>query len=142
LGDDEASVVGQVFDSLLKVERDRGIRFVAEFLKSPREVRDEAALSLGSSRLTGAADILQEAWESTRDPEFRQVILRAMSISRQESAIEFLLRLVCEGRAQDAKAALEALSLDRNSPEVRRRVEAAAGQAEPAVKILFAQLFG
>jgi hypothetical protein len=142
LGDDEAPVVGQVFDSLLKLEEERGIRFVAEFLKSPREVREEAALSLGSSRLSGAVDILRETWESTRDPEFRQVILRAMSVSRQEPALEFLLGLVREARAQDAKAALEALSLDRNSPEIRRRVETAADRGGPAVKALFARLFG
>jgi hypothetical protein len=142
LGDDEAPVVGQVFDSLLKLEQDRGIRFVAGFLKSRREVREEAALSLGSSRLSGAVDILRETCESTRDPEFRQVILRAMSVSRQEPAFEFLLGLVREGRAHDAKAALEALSLDRNSPEIRRRAEEAATQAGPAAKTLFAQLFG
>ena len=142
LGDDEAPVVGQVFDSLLKLEEERGIRFVAEFLKSPREVREEAALSLGSSRLSGAVDILRETWESTRDPEFRQVILRAMSVSRQEPALEFLLGLVREARAQDAKAALEALSLDRNSLEIRRRVETAADRGGPAVKALFARLFG
>jgi hypothetical protein len=126
LGDDEAPVVGQVFDSLLKLEQDRGIRFVAGFLKSRREVREEAALSLGSSRLSGAVEILRETWESTRDPEFREVILRALSVSRQEPALEFLLSLVREARAHDAKAALEALSLDRNSPEIRRRVEEAA----------------
>ncbi|HEV3198219.1 MAG TPA: HEAT repeat domain-containing protein [Bryobacteraceae bacterium] len=142
LGDDEAPVVGQVFDSLLKLEQDRGIRFVAGFLKSRREVREEAALSLGSSRLSGAVEILRETWESTRDPEFREVILRALSVSRQEPALEFLLSLVREARAHDAKAALEALSLDRNSPEIRRRVEEAAMQAGPAAKALFAQLFG
>jgi hypothetical protein len=141
LGDEEAAVVGQVFDSLLRLEQDRGIRFVAGFLKSRPEVRDEAALALGSSRLAGAVDILQEAWESTRSPEFREVILRAMSVSRQERALEFLLRLVGEGRAQDAKAALEALSLDRKSPEIRRQAEAAATQAGPAILGLFARLF-
>jgi hypothetical protein len=142
LGDDEAPVVGQVFDSLLKLERERGIRFVAGFLKSRQEIREEAALALGSSRLSGAVDILQEAWESTRDPEFRQVILRALGVSRQERALEFLLRLVREGRTQDATAALEALALDRNSPEIRRLAEAAASRGGPAAKALFDRLFG
>ncbi|MBZ5621552.1 MAG: HEAT repeat domain-containing protein [Acidobacteriia bacterium] len=141
LGDDDAAVVGQVFDSLLKLEQDRGIGFVAGFLKSRQEVREEAALSLGTSRLPGAVDILQEAWDSAHDPEFRQVILRAMSVSRQERALEFLLRLVREGRAQDAKAALEALSLHRDTPEIRRLAEAAASQGGAAAKGLFAQLF-
>jgi hypothetical protein len=141
LGDDEVPVVGQVFDSLLKLEQERGLRFVAEFLTSGQGVREEAALALGSSRLSGVVDILQQAWESTRDAEFRQAILRAMSVSRQERALDFLLHLVREGRAQDAKAALEALSLDRHSPEVRRQAEAAAAQAGPAVQAMFARLF-
>jgi hypothetical protein len=142
LGDEESPVVGQVFDSLLKLERDRGIPFVAGFLKSREGVREEAALSLGSSRLADAVEVLRETWVSAGDLEFRQVILRAMSLSRQESALEFLLHLAGEGPAQDGKAALEALSLHRNSPEIRRRAEEAAGQSGPAAKGWFAQLFG
>jgi hypothetical protein len=130
-----------VFDSLLKLEKERGIRFVAGFLNARQEVREEAALALGTSRLSGAVDILQEAWESTRDAEFRLVILRALSVSRQERAIGFLLQQVREGRADDAKAALEALALDRNSPEIRRQAEAAANQGGAAIKALFARLF-
>ena len=141
LGDEEAAVVGQVFDSLLTLEQERGISFVAAFLKSRQAIRDEAALALGSSRFPRAVGILQEAWDAARDPEFRLVLLRAMSVSRQDSALEFLLRLVREGRAQDAKAALDALAIHRDSPEIRRLAEAAASQGEAALE-LFARLFG
>jgi HEAT repeat protein len=132
--------VGQVFDSLLRVEGEHGLSFVAGFLES-RGVREEAALALGSSRLAGAVDILREAWESSKDLGFREVILRAMSVSRQERALEFLLRLVREGRSQDAKNALQALALDPNSPEVRRQAEAAAAEAGPAIQALFVRMF-
>ncbi len=142
LGDEEPAVLGQVFDSLLRLEGERGIPFVAGFLKS-RGVREEAALALGSSRLAKAVDVLREAWESaTRAPEFRDVILRALGVLRQERAFEFLLSLVREGRAVDAKGALEALALDRNSPETRRQAEAASSEAGPATQALFAKLFG
>jgi hypothetical protein len=134
--------VGQVFDSLLKLEQDRGVRFVAKFLNGRQEIREEAALALGTSRLSSAVDPLQEAWDSTREPEFREVILRALSVSRQERAIEFLLRLIREGRQEDAKVALEALALHRDSPEIRRLGDAAASEAGPATKNLFTKLFG
>src|SRR6185369_3696131 len=94
LGDEEASVTGQVFDSLLKLEKDRAIRFVAGFLTARAEVREEAALALGSSRLEGAVDLLRDSWEAAGDPDFRQVLLRALSLSRQERALEFLFHLV------------------------------------------------
>ena len=54
LGDQEPSVTGQIFDSLLKIEKDRAIRFVGGFLTARPEIREEAALALGSSRLEGA----------------------------------------------------------------------------------------
>jgi len=125
LGDKEVEVMGQVFDSLLKLERERAIPLVAEFLKAEPDTRAEAALALGSSRLPGAVDILREAWDRARGPEFREAILRALSISRQETAMEFLLEMVKGGRAADARQALEALELHKDSPEIRRRLEEA-----------------
>ncbi len=125
LGDTEAAVIGQVFDSLLSLERERGIAFVAGFLKSDPDTRGEAALALGSSRLPEAVEILREAWNSARDADYRQVILRALSISRQDRAIEFLLGLVKGGRAPDAKAAMQALAL-HDSPEIQRMLAEAA----------------
>jgi hypothetical protein len=130
-----------VFDSLLKLERDRGVRFVAPFLKAGREVREEAALALGNSGGLAGVSLLQETFDTARDGDFRHVILRALSISRQEQAIEYLLGLVREGRTPDARAALEALSLHRNSPEIRRLADAAAHQGRPAIEELFRQLF-
>src|SRR5450432_4064147 len=41
LGDEEAAVIGQVFDSFLKLERERGLQFVGEFLKGEAMVREE-----------------------------------------------------------------------------------------------------
>ena len=54
LGDREASVIGQVFDSLLQLERDAALPLVAEFLDGADEaMSQEAALALGSSRMAG-----------------------------------------------------------------------------------------
>ena len=123
LGDEEAAVVGQVFDSLLKLERGRAIPFVAAFLGSPAtEVREEGALALGASRLDGTVELLRGALEAAPDPDFRRVLLRALSSSRQEDAIELLLALLREGSRADSAAALEALEIHRDSPEIWNRV--------------------
>ncbi|HTS28637.1 MAG TPA: hypothetical protein VMH81_22355 [Bryobacteraceae bacterium] len=141
LGDSEAAVVGQVFDSLLRLEGERGISFVAGFLQSSSEARDEAALALGSSRLEGGVVVLENTWESAKEPEYREVLLRALGLTRQERAREFLLRQVREGRGPDARAALEALAADRGSPELRRQAEAAAVEAGPEIEARFRRLF-
>src|SRR5688572_30117548 len=79
-GDKRAAVIGQVFDSLLTLERDRAVEFVVRFMKSTDpETRDEAALALGASRLTSAVEKLIEVWKESRGREFGPVVLRALS---------------------------------------------------------------
>jgi len=140
-GDAEPQVIGQVFDSLLKLELERALAFVGGFMRIETAVREEAALALGSSRLPGAVDLLQEAWKTAKDPGFRQAILRAFGISRQERAIQTLLEVVRTGRAQDAECALEALAIDQGSPEIRRQAYEAATESGPSILALFSQYF-
>lgn len=142
LGDAESEIIGQVFDYLFQLEHDRALPFVAEFLQPKLgPVAEEAALALGSSRLPGAAPLLQESWNRQRDPAFREVLLRALSATRQPPALEFLFNLVRQGRAADAVSAVEALALHRDSPDIRRQVEKAANEREAAVKTQFKQSF-
>ncbi|MCU1232952.1 MAG: hypothetical protein JWP63_919 [Candidatus Solibacter sp.] len=110
-GDAEAAVTGQVLESLLAIERKDGLPFVRTFLESGDEVAEEAALAIGGSRLEPGVEILLDMWKTARGAEFRQAILRALSISRQDTAIAFLESLVAEGRPQDAADARAALEL-------------------------------
>jgi hypothetical protein len=133
LGDQRAAVTGQALESLLRVERERGLDFAREFLverapgnpremkSSPEEVGEQAALALGASRLPAAVETLMETWR--QEPKI--VYLQAVSASRQENGFEFLLDLVRNGQERDAAAAVAALALNRDSPEVRVRTEAA-----------------
>jgi len=123
LGDKESQVSGQVFDALLALEGPQALPFVAEFLTLEGQ-REEAALALGASRLVGAVELLRRCLERTRELDFRSVLLRAISASRQSEAIELLLQMVREGGA-DAAPAFEALKLHRESPEIWKRVEEA-----------------
>jgi len=127
-GDRRPHVIGQVFDSLLQLEAEKAVAFVARFLESENpEVCDEAALALGNSRLASAVKILMNTWQQARGSEFRSVLLRALSVSRQESALQFLLELVAKGSDRDSTAALDALHLHKDSAEIQKLVEDAKG---------------
>jgi hypothetical protein len=141
MGDAEPPVVGQVFDSLLALEGREAIAFVAAFFDAPNgDVRAEAALALGSSRLPEAEEALEAAWEKTRDPDLRYALARAISASRQPRAFDFLLDLVRNGRAADAGMALEALEIHRESPEIWRRVEETVAESGSGVQQAFRNL--
>ena len=121
-GDVRPAVTGCAFDAILHLEPEKGLDFVAGFLNSTdAEVRDEAALAMGLWRHPRAIEILIAAWKGTMDKEFRSILLRAISSSREESALEFLLSVVREGPGWQAAAALEALDLHSGSPEIQAR---------------------
>jgi HEAT repeats len=143
IGDKEATVTGQVFESLLRLERDGALPFVAEFLDSgDDEIRGEAALALGSSRLPDALTILKQAWKRARDWNRKQVFLRGLSASRLPEAIEFLLDLLKSGRQGEAAQALDALALHRDSAEIKKMVEEAIiSKREDDLQARFRQLF-
>jgi len=122
-GDARPAVTGQVFDAILNLESEKGLGFVSEFLKSTdAEVRDEAALAMGAWRQPRAVQILIAAWNDTIDRDFRSVLLRALSSSREESALEFLLGLVREGSSYYSESALQALEIHTGSPEIQERI--------------------
>jgi len=125
-------VVGQALESLLRMEGSRALDFARGFLKereaesrepgaTPVEIVEEAALALGASRLPASVEVLKEAWSN----EPKIVFLQAISISRQESGLDFLLELVKSGRERDAMSALEVLALQRDSAEVLSHTRAA-----------------
>ncbi len=141
VGDESPQVIGQVFDSLLAIEGGGVLRFVADFLPRANEAAEEAALALGSTRLEGAFEILRKAWTETRDPQFRAVLLRAISVSRLEAAIGWLVEMVRSGRKADAEAAVEALGLHAASEEIRSQVEGAVEGREAEVQETFRKNF-
>jgi len=142
LGDSEPEIVGQAFDFLFQLEHDRALSFVAQFLEPQLgPVAEEAALALGSCRLPPAASLLEQSFARQRDTEFRRVLLRAISATRQPPALDFLLNLVRNAREPDALCAVEALALHRDSVDIRRQVEHAAAAREAAVRAQFHRFF-
>ncbi len=122
-GDKEAAVTGQVLECLLRLQGDEVVPFVAEFLRSDvEEIRDEAALALGTSRLASATEMLIETWRKQQNLGRGSGVLRGLSASRQERALEFLLEILRDGREWEAREALAALELHRETKEVWAKV--------------------
>lgn len=89
LGDRRPLIIGHVFDALLDLEEDRAVPFVTEYLKSGNlELRDEAALALGASRVVAAFNVLVDTWKKVRDREFGSVLLRAIAASRHTESLK------------------------------------------------------
>jgi HEAT repeat protein len=142
VGDGEAEVIGQVFDGLLRLEGSAAVPFLASILESGNpQAREEAALALGSSRLPAAVPLLKLALEGTRDSGYREVLLRALSLSREPEALELLFGMVKSARLADATDALEALAIHRATPEIRQAAEAAVKDRRPELREQFHKLF-
>lgn len=141
-GDSDPGVTGQIFDSLLRIEGDAAIPFVADFLNWPdTAVGEEAALALGASRLPGAIRFLETAWHVAPTQALRDAILRALSTSGREQAIDFLLQIARSGREREALSAIRALGLHSVSESLRSRLaEAIAARTEEPIAAAFAAL--
>lgn len=123
--DKDPRVTGEVLEALLHLEGRNAIPLAAEFLEdSDEELAEEVALAIGASRLPEAFTLLRKAWESRP----AGVFLRAMSVSRLDDALQFLIDLVREGRQREAEDALHELELQKGTDEVVKRIEQAVAE--------------
>jgi hypothetical protein len=143
MGDRDTTVTGQVFESLLRVEGERAVPFLVEFWRTPNaEVREEAALALGASRLEAGIAALENAITQKHPPLDHEVLFRALSISRHEEALRFLLEIVRTRRPSEALPALEALMLFRDSREIVEKISSVlASRSESEIHEGFRRLF-
>jgi HEAT repeat protein len=139
LSGDEPEVLGTCFAALLEVDPN-GMEFVERFLQSS-DTGAEAAIAIGNLRTDAAARVLREKYDEEQDPWFRGVLLSALALTRQEDAVEFLLRLV-EREERDAEQAVDALGAARLSDEVRERVARAVQDGSPKLRRAFESAFG
>jgi hypothetical protein len=141
-GDHDAGVTGQALDSLLRLEGEAAVPFVAAFFTWPdAPVREEAALALGASRLPEGAAVLETAWSATSSPDLRDAILRALSASGQDRAIRFLVNIVRTAAEREAVVAISALGLHPLTGALRQQIAlAVAERTEERVRAAWAAL--
>jgi hypothetical protein len=143
LGEKDPRVTGQVLEGLLQIEGKAALSFVGEFLEgADEEASEEAALALGASRMPEAVELLRETWEKWQGLRPGTALLRAMSASRLDHAIEFLIDLIKQARLPNAEDALHALALNKGTDEMVSRVEQAVkDRGDAKLGAIFQQRF-
>lgn len=130
LGDAEFEVLAECMAAMLAIATNpRTLRFVVDQLDSADTDRAEAAaIALGSIRDERAFEAIRAKWNVTVTGPIRERLLQAMSMSRTESAIQFLLGLVAEEPVRIAVMATEALAIHRRDSRIEALVAQLAVQ--------------
>lgn len=121
--DPDAEVATECAAALLAVAPDFAVPLLREALEARSEAaRESAALVLGQSRCREALDVLL-AWtrESVHERDFR-LGARALSVSRDERAREFLLAQVASASAPRARFVADTLRDHDYDEALQRRV--------------------
>jgi HEAT repeat protein len=123
LSDADAEVMAEVFGSLLQQDPDQ-LELVAEFLRDENPgLVEAAALALGQSKLEAALGALTANWPSHRGSPVATTLLMAISLTRSEPAIQWLLDRLGESRGRESTALLDALALYRSDAKVVARIQ-------------------
>lgn len=125
-GDHEPEVIAECFAGLLASPSASTIAFVAPYIDShDAAVAEAAILALGASRSTQAVQILQQKWQRAARGPIKKVLLLALSTSRNEVALDFLLGLLEKAPVSTAAEVLSALAAQRPSDSIRSSIHAA-----------------
>jgi HEAT repeat protein len=131
LAADEPEVLGACFGGILRIEGKTAIPWLSRFLAAGDDVAAEAALALASDRSPQAYDALRDPLvnRNVKDSWFRSVLLSAIALTRQDSALIFLLELV-QSESLDAESAIESILRGFPSSEAGRQLaQAVEGNA-------------
>jgi HEAT repeat protein len=122
LAHDEPEVLGACYSGILRLEGISAIPWVGRFLITGGDAAGEAALAIAGTHSPQAFVVLEKALDTASDPWFRSVLLSAIALTRQDTAMEFLLELV-KSESLDAERAIEAVVRSMPSNEIRQRLE-------------------
>ena len=121
-GAEEPEVLGACYSGVLRIEGGTAIPWVRRFLVAADDNAAEAALAISGTRLPEAFDVLRETFLTAHDPWWRSVLLSAIALTKQDSALEFLLELI-RREGLEAEAAIEAVLRSMPSTEATDRLE-------------------
>lgn len=143
LGDSDPEVIAECLEGIVELNPEQGVAFVAEFLTSPAEAIQEAAvLALGSSRRPEALAPLK-AYAEQCPEDLREAAYVALALLRLPAAIDYLLTVVADAAPAVAQPALVGLAVHRHDSRIRERAaDAVAGNGDAALAALFESRFG
>ena len=120
--DDEPEALGACYSGILRIEGASAIPWVSRFLASSDDPAAEAALAIAGTHSPQAFNVLRERFAEASDPWFCSVLLSSIALTRQDSALEFLLDQVRTESLQ-AEPAIEAILRAMPSDEITKRLE-------------------
>lgn len=126
IGDVEPAVMYECCLSLIQLEPERGLAFVAAQVGAgdPQQA-EPVILAMGASRMPAALPWLARVREEATEPLVRRAALSAIAMLRDETAFAFLLDLLADGPARDAAEARQVIAVFLDDERRRRKVERA-----------------
>lgn len=122
-GKDTGEIYGECFASLLSLQPNRSIDYIAKFLNGDDvQLVEAAALTIGASRHDRAFALLEGAYSIAMKTETKASLLLSMAMTRNPLAVDLLLAKMADPHnGGDATAALR---IFRNDPATLARIEA------------------
>jgi hypothetical protein len=108
LGSDEPELLGACLSGVLRLDGEPAISWVTAFLTEQDDLAAEAAFVLAESRSLAAIPHLQRAYETAREPAFRNALIAALASTRLAEATTWLLAQLAQ-RNRDAPTIAAAL---------------------------------
>jgi hypothetical protein len=125
-GDRVPDVLAECFSGLLASPSGSSIDFVAGYVDDEDPgIAEAAILALGASRSGKAIVVLKDKWQRTRRGPLKKVLLLALSTSRSEDALQFLLGLLETDLVRTAAEVLSALASQRPTQSIRDSMHSA-----------------
>jgi HEAT repeat protein len=137
LAADEPEVLGACYGGILRIEGVSAIPWVSRFLISADDRGAEAALAIAGTHSLEGLESLRQSLQEAEDPWWRSVLLSAIALTRQDTAIEFLLDRV-QSESLDAEAAIEAIVRSLPSEQTRKRLEKLVSANPRLARVLMA----
>jgi HEAT repeat protein len=119
---DDPELMGACCAGVLRIEGVRSIAWASRFLTAGDDSAAEAALAIAGTQSREGFEALRECLGTAKDPWFRSVLLSAIALTRQETAVDLLLDCIRKDSV-DARPALEALLRSMPSEEIIERIE-------------------
>jgi hypothetical protein len=122
LGSENPELLSACYSGVLSLEGSSAIAWAAQFLPAANDAAGEAAMAIAQMHTLEAFHVLRNAFEETRDPWFRPVLLSAIALTRQSEATEWLLDLIAQ-EEDGAGDAHEAICRSAPSEQTLQRLE-------------------
>lgn len=122
MGDAEPQVMSECFIALLKLSGEQAPMVLCALESGSPALQELAAIALGEARIPEAFPAIKRQWQRTRETDLRGSFLLAIATLRSEDSMAFLLDQLERGNLPDAKDALIALDIYRNTTEIWQQI--------------------